>query len=162
MNVEFINPFINATINALSTMASVMPKRGAPFVKAGDEAGGDISAVIGLTGEANGWVAICFKKEAAIKIVSNMLGEKKTFIDADVRDAVGEIVNMIAGGAKGEFAQKNLTFKIAIPTVIIGESHILSQKKDAACIVVPFQIENSSFFIEVCLVQEKEPATGVK
>jgi len=155
MNVDFINPFINATINALSTMAQVAPKRGAPYIKASDEAGGDISAVIGLTGEANGWCAVSFKKAAALKIVSNMLGEQKTFIDADVRDAVGEIVNMIAGGAKGEFAQKNFTFKIAIPTVIIGESHILSQKKDAPCIVVPFQIDESGFFIEVCLAQEK-------
>jgi chemotaxis protein CheX len=158
MNVDFINPFINATINALSTMAQITPKRGAPYIKTDDASGGDISAVIGLTGEANGWCAVCFKKDAALKIVSNMLGETKTFMDADVRDAVGEIVNMIAGGAKGEFAQKNFSFKIAIPTVIVGDSHILSQKKDAPCIVVPFTIDESGFMITVCLAQDKQPA----
>ncbi len=152
MNVEMINPFINATINALGTMASTSPKRGNPYLKNQDEASGDISAVIGIAGEASGWVAVSFEKKAVLKIVSNMLMTEKAFIDADVRDAVGEIVNMIAGGAKGELATKGYSFKLAIPTVIIGERHMLSQKSsDMPCIVVPFEIDEGKFAIEVCI-----------
>jgi chemotaxis protein CheX len=160
MNVEFINPFINATVNALSTMANVVPTRGTPYIKTEDGNGCDISAVIGLAGEANGWVAICFERNTALRIVSNMLGEAKSFIDADVRDAVGEVVNMVAGGAKGEFSAKGRSFKLAIPTVIVGENHILSQKKDVPCIEIPFKIEGcGSFYIAVCLKVEAQANT---
>lgn len=156
MNVEMINPFINATINALGTMAATSPKRGNPYLKNEEEASGDISAVIGIAGEATGWVAVSFEKKAVLKIVSNMLMAEKVFIDADVRDAVGEIVNMIAGGAKGELATKGISFKLAIPTVIIGERHMLSHKSsDMPCIVVPFEIEEGKFAIEVCMKTEK-------
>jgi len=152
MNVEIINPFINATINALGTMAATSPKRGVPYLKKDGEASGDISAVIGIAGEASGWVAVSFEKKAVLKVVSNMLMTEKVFIDADVRDAVGEIVNMIAGGAKGELAAKGFSFKLAIPTVIIGEMHMLSQKSsDLPCIVVPFEIPEGKFSIEICV-----------
>jgi len=156
MNVEYINPFINSTMNALTTMAFVTPVRGKPYLKSEtDQTKVDISAIIGLAGEASGWVALAFPRAAAMKIASNMLGEQKLSLDSDVRDAVGEIVNMIAGGAKGDFSQKGLSFKIAIPTVVIGDSHILSQKKDVPCIVIPFTIDEGEFFIEVCLKAEK-------
>lgn len=160
MNVEFINPFINATVNALSTMASVLPMRGTPYVKADDDSAHcDISAIIGLAGEANGWVAISFERATALTIASNMLAEAKQSIDSDVRDAVGEVVNMVAGGAKAEFAAKGFSFKIAIPTVVVGDNHILSQKKDVPCIAIPFTIEGSGCFtISVCLKVESAAA----
>ncbi len=163
MNVEYINPFINSTINALTTMCSLSPTRGKPYLKTDpDEAFADISAIIGLAGEANGWVAVSFPRGTALKVAANMLGEKKVSIDADVQDAVGEIVNMIAGGAKADFSQKNLSFKIAIPTVVVGPNHLLSQKRDVPCIVIPFTAEGETFYIEVCLKAEKknEPSQG--
>lgn len=158
MNVEFINPFINATTNALNTMANSFPERGMPFVCQQDEdvEAMDISAVIGLTGDAEGWVAISFQKQVAIELASNMVGEKRIFIDANVRDAVGEIVNMIAGGAKGELSQKGFTFKLAIPTVIVGDHHMLSRVKEIPFIVVPFETEKGKFNITVCLKHNKQ------
>jgi len=155
MNVELINPFINATVNALSTMAQISPRRGIPYIKKEDDVTmGDISAVIGITGKITGWAAVSFQKKTVLKIATNMLSEEKAFIDAMVRDAVGEIVNMIAGGAKGELSQKGFSFKIAIPTVIVGENHILSQKKDVPCIAVPFTTDSGEFTVEVCLKEE--------
>ncbi|RKY36873.1 MAG: hypothetical protein DRP78_02585 [Candidatus Omnitrophota bacterium] len=104
MNFENINPFINATVNALGTMASVLPDHGEPFFIEDEMvlAPADISAVIGLAGDVEGWVAVCFSKNALLKIASNMLAEEKGFIDRDVQDVVGEIVNMVAGGSKCE------------------------------------------------------------
>lgn len=152
MNVEFINPFITATVNALNTMVFITPQRGTPQMKKKEEPlEADISAVIGLAGEANGWVAIGLNKKVALKIAENMLGEPKAYIDADVRDAVGEIVNMIAGGAKAELSQKGFSFKIAIPTVVVGENHQLGQMKNTAYMVIPFTTDDGSFFISVCL-----------
>ncbi len=44
MNVEFINPFLKATVNVLSMMAFVTPVAGQPFVKKDKASKGDISA----------------------------------------------------------------------------------------------------------------------
>jgi len=159
MNVEFINPFIVSTVNALTTMAFITPKRGQPQIRKDEPPNSaDISAVIGLTGETNGWVAICLQKSVALNVAANMLGVQKAYIDADVRDAVGEIVNMIAGGAKAELAKKGYTFKIAIPTVVVGDNHQLGQSKNCLYLLIPFETEHGSFFVNVCLETEVKPA----
>ena len=136
-------------------MAFIVPQRGAPQVNQKNEGvGADISAVIGLADGANGWIAIGLSKKLALKLTENMLGETKTYIDADVRDAVGEIVNMIAGGAKAELSQKGYSFKIAIPTVVVGDNHQLGQMRNASYMMIPFTADDSKFYISVCIESE--------
>ena len=50
MDVKLINPFINATLNVLETMAFIKPEAGKPYLKKNGFAQGDISGVIGFTG----------------------------------------------------------------------------------------------------------------
>ena len=155
MKVEFINPFIASTVNVLNTMAFITPQMGKPQIKNNEPAVEcDISAVIGIADGASGWVAIGLSKSLALKLTANMLGEPKTYIDTDVKDAVGEIVNMIAGGAKAELAQKGYRFKIAIPTVVVGDSHQLGQMKNASYILIPFTADECDFHISVCIETE--------
>ena len=58
MDVRFINPFIDATTDVLTTMAGIAPKAGKPFLKKNDLASGDVSGIIGLTGGASGSMAL--------------------------------------------------------------------------------------------------------
>ena len=51
MNVEFINPFINATINVLSTMARIEPSLQKPHLKSEVKSHGDVTGIIGLAGK---------------------------------------------------------------------------------------------------------------
>ena len=81
-------------------MAMVDPKPGKPYVKKDNQARGDVSGIIGMTGSARGSLALSFSTKCILKIVSNMLGENHTEINGDVRDAVGEITNMISGVAR--------------------------------------------------------------
>ena len=100
MNVEFINPFINATTSVLETMCMMSSTPGKPYVKKDNKATGDVSGVLGLAGEQTGSFAVSFSESCIIKVVSNMLGEEITALNKDVEDAVGEITNMISGGAR--------------------------------------------------------------
>ena len=97
MNVKFINPFLEGTISVLKTMAFVEPRAGKPYLKMDSLAKGDISGIIGLTGSATGSLAVSFSEAAILKIVSNMLGENIKSMDGNIKDAVGEITNMISG-----------------------------------------------------------------
>ena len=149
LNVAFINPFIAATLQALEVMAALRPERGRPFVKSGAAAKGDISGVIGLAGEATGSVAVTFPAILARRIYVNMVGQEAADLNAEVRDAVGEIANMIAGGAKATLAQQGFDFRIAIPSIVVGPGHTIEHKGTGPCLVVPFTLEGDTFWLEV-------------
>ena len=156
MNVEYINPFISATLQALEVMAAAAPQRGNPFVKRDQVAKGDISGVIGLAGEATGSVAVTFPASLAQRIYSQMVGEEIPTLSEEVQDAVGEVVNMIAGGAKALLAQHGYSFKIAIPSIVIGQGHTIEHKGSGPCLVVPFFLEGETFWLEVSLATSSE------
>ncbi len=153
MNVEFINPFLNATINVISTMAFCEIKAGAPIIRKTNTTSGVVTGFIGLAGpNVIGSVIISFTKESILEIVSKMLGEEFTEITPDVEDAVGEITNMIVGGAKRILSSKGFKFDMAIPTIIKGENVSINLKTRGARIVIPFNLGNGSFFeVEACI-----------
>ena len=148
MKAEYINPFLSGTINVLKTMASVTPVPGKPYVKKNKLSIGDISGIIGLTGAKQGSVVVSFTKECALKVVSAMLMEEFTDLNDEVRDAVGEITNMISGDARKHLAELGLKFEAGIPTVISGKNHEISHSSNGPCIVIPFKCDGLEFFVE--------------
>jgi chemotaxis protein CheX len=78
-----------------------------------------------------------------------MGGEEVSEITDEVKDAVGEIANMIAGGAKSALAQKGFTFRIAIPSIVVGKNHEVAHKGSGPCLVVPFHLDEQTFWLEV-------------
>ncbi len=152
MKVEYINAFIESTINALKTMVMITPKRDKISVKKdGESASFDISGLIGLAGEAVGSVVLSFPEETALKVVSNFIGEELTTVDSDVLDAIGELTNIIAGGAKKIFSERGYSFKISIPNVVHGKDHKINRPKDVPCISVTFTSDAGPFAIEISL-----------
>lgn len=154
INVDYINPFIAATLQALEIMASTRPERGKAFLKGGFVARGDISGVIGLAGEATGSVAITFPARLALAIYEGMVGEKAVELHEGVRDAVGEIANMVAGGAKAQLSKLGFDFRIAIPSIIVGAGHTIEHRSRAPCLVVPFGLDGDTFWLEVSLTKD--------
>lgn len=127
MDVKLINPFINATLNALETMAFTKARAGNPYLKKDQVACGDVSGVIGLTGEVSGTISVSFTKKSILAIVSNMLGEEIKELNEEIQNAVGEITNMISGQAGQKLEGLGRSLKAAIPTVITGKNHSITQ-----------------------------------
>ncbi|MBF0449157.1 MAG: chemotaxis protein CheX [Candidatus Magnetomorum sp.] len=150
MNAQLINPFIKATLNVLETMAFTRPTPQKPFLKKDITAKGDVSSIIGLSGESKGTISITFTEPCILSIVSNMFGETMTQLDEEVMDAVGEIANMISGQARQELESKGKVLYAAVPTMIKGKDHTISHKTTAAIMAVPFGTEYGEFTIEVC------------
>ncbi len=148
MNADFINPFLNATVNVLSMMAFVKPTPGKPFIKKDKKAHGDISGIIGMTGSSKGVVVISLSKAAAIKIVSSMLGEEYTELNEGVSDAIGEITNMISGDARRELAAKGYVFEAGLPSIIIGPDHEIESITKGPTVAIPFEIDDAKFVVE--------------
>lgn len=151
MDAKLINPFINATVNVLETMAFVKSTAGKPYVKQDNIAKGDVTGVIGITGESNGTISVTFDERSILKIVSNMFGEEMKELNGEITDAVGELTNMISGQARRELEESGKIFEAAIPSVITGKNHGIAHITKGPQIAIPFSIDEGNFTIEVCL-----------
>ncbi|MBW1681531.1 MAG: chemotaxis protein CheX [Deltaproteobacteria bacterium] len=150
MDVQLINPFIDATVHVLKTLASTDVQAGKPYLKNDPVAKGDVSSIIGLTGEASGTVSVSFTESCILSIVQQMFGEKVEGLNEDIQDAVGEIANMISGHARQKLEAMGRSLKAAIPTVIVGKNHSISHRTHHPVIAIPFKTDGGSFTIEVC------------
>ncbi len=150
MDVKFANPFINATLNVLETMAFMAVSPGKPYLKSDNVAVGDVSGVIGLTGNVNGTISVTFDEQCILMIVSNMFGETMTELNNEIVDAVGELTNMISGQARRELEEAGKILKAAIPSVITGKKHSITHFTDGPQIAIPFNTAHGDFTIEVC------------
>ena len=151
MDVEYINPFLNGTLEVINIMASFQPVPGKPYVKKDDLSHGDISGIIGITGDAVGSLAISFSEKCICNIVGRMLGETYSIINHDVLDAVGELTNMISGVARTHLEKKGMSVFAAIPSVIFGSNHTINHILKSPSIVIPFSTPSGPFFADVCI-----------
>ncbi|MGE4298377.1 MAG: chemotaxis protein CheX [Desulfovibrionaceae bacterium] len=148
--VEIAKPFIKATVNVLSTMAMIQPSPGKPFIKKDSSASGDVSAVIGFTGDKNGSISVSFTKKCAIALVKAMLGDDIEDIVKDTKDAVGEITNMISGQARAGLSEIGMNFNGSTPSVIMGDNHTITHVTKSPVISIPFTTPHGEFFVEFC------------
>ena len=149
MDVSYVNPFLKATNETFKTMIGIDVSMSKPIIKTTTEHLYDVSGVIGLSGEAQGTIALSFAKVASLKIVSKMIGMDIKVVGADLTDGIGEIANIVAGYAKQYLTEFKVS--ISLPNVVIGNSHALAAPSGVANIVVPFNCELGQFAVEVAL-----------
>jgi chemotaxis protein CheX len=146
----YVKPFVNATLNTFKAFVGFELVAGHPHFSGRtltfDQ---DVSAVIGLSGDIRGAVVISMKKEFAIKLADSLCGTTHNEMDDDIIDAVGEIVNIIAGNVKDEVPGGE-KIVISLPTVVRGKDHTLAWPgKQSRILCISFRCENDSFYILV-------------
>jgi chemotaxis protein CheX len=150
MKVEIINSFLEATVSVIKTMAFVDLTPGKPFVKKGSISSGDISGIVGMTGEGEGSLSLSFSRECILHIVGSMFGEPMMDISEEVKDAVGELTNMISGDARRRLEVVGILYQGAIPSVITGPGHEIRHVTKEPIISIPFDSTNGGFNLELC------------
>lgn len=153
MKVEHINPFLKAVTNTFATMLSADAHRGELTLGDPKQRTYPISGLIGLSGKASGMVVINLSTEVALRAASMMLMDDLKEVDEDVLDAVGELANVIAGQAKTELEQYQLS--VGLPNVITGEGHEVRFPSNTPPLAVPFKTDFGPLRLEVGF----EPAT---
>lgn len=148
--IDFARPFIKATQDILVTMAGMRASAGTPFVKKTKAVKGDVSAIIGVTGDRTGTIAVSFTRSCALALVKGMLGEDIQDILQDTQDAVGEVSNMISGQARASLADMGLTLQGSTPTVIMGEGHLIRHISANPIVAIPFSTRHGEFTVEFC------------
>ena len=154
MENKYLTPFIDATIMVLETMAFVKPVVGETCIWNKEKT---VAEVVGLIGFANeeekikGFMSIGFTKSSIIQIVSNMLGEEFETINDEVREAVGELANMISGQARQKISLMGNKFEAGMPTIISGKDLGIKGAEGKDITIVNFEIEKGPFELGICL-----------
>jgi chemotaxis protein CheX len=152
MKVDYINPFLAATAHVFSKMLSCPLKRGDPYLKDRTQPTYEVSGIIGLSGKALGTVVLSLSREVALQAAAHILQNHYHSIDADVVDLIGELTNMIAGSAKAQLEQYELS--LSLPNVISGKNHIVQFPSNAVPICVPFDSPWGPICLEVSLIEK--------
>lgn len=154
---EYLTVFVKNTRKVFETMASVKAKFQEVYFSNDLRIFGDISGIIGLSGDAEGTVVITFYWDFARKIIAQMMDVEQSDINAElIHDGVGELVNMISGSTKKSFVGKPYHFELSLPTVVVGSGHQIGHPDDASIAVLIFEVDGSSFALQVCLKPKKE------
>ncbi|MFP5226420.1 MAG: chemotaxis protein CheX [Acidobacteriota bacterium] len=112
--------------------------------EAGDGSGIEgetVCALIGLAGVLTGTVVLQASKAAAMRIAGCLTGVEPEAVDATVRDAIGEVGNMVAGAWKGYDPELASRCLLSTPTVIVGRKYELFSRKAAIRMERMYQFE---------------------
>lgn len=139
---------IEATREVFSTMIGLEPAPGEPREERLRSFRESVSGMIGFSGDFRGMVAIHCPSAVALFITGQMLGMEPAEIDSDVRDAVGEIANMVAGGLKIAFSSEGRHVDVSVPTTVAGAAYDLNCLAQAQCVIIPFSVDGGEILVE--------------
>ena len=157
MDAGYITPFVKSIQNVFSTMLQLPVTVNDPAIKTGNSPSHDVSGIIGMSGDVTGSVVLSFKMETAEAVVALFCGERLEKDNADFADAIGELVNMVCGGAKAMFNEKQKV-SISCPSVIVGSGHGVCLPSDIPCVLIPCMTDCGEFVIEVA-IRETTPSS---
>jgi chemotaxis protein CheX len=142
MNVEYINPFIEASQQVIQMMTGIKPTLGKVHLKNSPYPSDSVAVIVGLTGKLRGQVIISLNIETAMSIASIMMGgmpiEK---FDDMPKSAISELGNMIMGNTATILFTKGIGIEITPPSLLMGEKITVSQSS-MKTICVPLNLGN--------------------
>jgi chemotaxis protein CheX len=106
--------------------------------------GESVTAVVGFGGVLSGACVFRTGGSAAIEIAARMTGSEFGEIDDTVKDAIGEICNMLAGSWKSKVPQLSANCGLSIPAVITGSNYKLHVQAPE------FRLDRSYRFEDAC------------
>ncbi len=142
-----ITPFISSTIRAFNTMLGWEVRPQAPEINTHFHPRYEVSGVIGMSGKMIGTLVVSVERKVALAAASLLTQQTFEALSEDVIDTMGEITNIIGGGAKAELSEYQLS--LSLPTVIIGKNHLVTFISNVQTILVPFDCEAGEMAIEV-------------
>ena len=111
----------------------------------------DYTAMVGLAGDLCG--VLCFRSSmtSASRIAAKMLGMDQCTSAESIRDALGEICNMVAGSFKAQLSDIATQCMLSVPTVVSGKDYELFPLADGVRIQVSRSFEDALIWMTLDL-----------
>ncbi len=154
MDVRLVNPFIASTRRVLATLTGMEVFPGAPQACCRLQPSENrLCVIVEMRGGATGALILCFPEHVAMRLATAFVGSPISL--EEIRDAMGELGNMITGGAKKELDTRLV--RISPPRVVSRWRDIGSVAELSPWLIVPFNGTVGSFRLYVSLT-DVEPA----
>jgi len=143
---DFIEPFVISVMDIFKKMTKLHVRCKEITLTSIHKTFGDVSGIMGLTGDSYGALIFTTQYELLEKVVSGILGVPEgTLPKEEVYEGAGEVVNMIAGRSKGLLARTDYHFSVSLPTVVVGNVELFKNSKSVCSAEIIFQSERIFF-----------------
>lgn len=149
MNIEYINPFIEASQAVLKQIASMEAKLGKVYLKTAPYRSEDIIIMVGLTGKIRGQANFSMTRQLGMKIASYMMmGMPITEFDELSKSAIAELANMIMGNAATLLYNRGINIDITPPSILMGENMSVTPNK-MKTICIPLLVDDDKIELDI-------------
>lgn len=148
MNVNYLNPFIEASQSLIKDIAGLDSTLQKVYLRGNSFSGDEVIIIIGVTGALIGQVILTLNINTMDVLVKEMYAGDVDNLDGDLKkSAMAELANMIVGSASNLFYKKGLKMFITTPTILTGKKVVISNKYPIICI--PLEIEGNKGKVEI-------------
>lgn len=151
INDKITHAIAQGTVSFFSTMIGAEVTPGEPREGGGMAFSPGVSATLGMSGDADGSMAIHLPTKVAENIIEAWLGERLPADTQDARDAVGEITNIVLGDAKTTMSAGDIDINLSIPNVIAGTEFQFTYPANVTVQTVPFTSPYGDFVVDVAV-----------
>ncbi len=111
----------------------------------------EITVIVGLSGGLQGSVSVCLDRESAILWTVKLIDHETEMLDQTVIDAIGELGNMVVGGAKGRLEDFSLT--IGLPCVLLAGASRLAFPSSCIPTQLQYSVNGHELSVFVSLIK---------
>lgn len=126
MNSKVIEKFVNSGRKVLSTELGAQVGVGQLSAQKDNYLTQDVTTLVGVTGDLRGMVIFGLSKATALALISSMMGQEFTELDAVAESGIAELGNVVVGSSVTALAELGYKCGITPPAVILGSSTVIS------------------------------------
>ena len=158
ITVDYLNPVIESLEATFQTMCNIKIARTGLQLMENNQALQPVSGIIGISGRAVGTIVLSLGTQVALHAAKEMLMLDALLddVDDDVMDAVGELTNMVTGGAKAKLEAYQLS--MSLPNVLCGDNCRLHFPSNCNPIAIPFKCDWGPLALQVGFTFRNHPA----
>ncbi len=155
MDAKLLNPFIRAAVDVLKAEVGAEVQRGELSLQKSALTSDDITVLINLIGDVYGVVMYGMPTATGLNMVSKIMGQEFSELNALAQSGVAELGNVISGQATIRFSEAGYRSNISTPMVLTGRVIEMSTL-DFHRLVVPLETQFGLFTVHLAL-REKTP-----
>lgn len=163
MNVNYLNPFIEASQNLIKDIAGMETKLEKVFLRGNSFTGDEVIIIIGVTGALIGHIILTLNKESMDVIVEKMYAGNANNLESELkRSAIAELSNMIVGNASSIFYKKGMKMFITTPTILTTKKVVISNKYPIICIPLSLgEDDKIKLEINISAIEDDSPESKI-
>lgn len=150
-----IGEFVNAVKKVLNITAGEDIQDHVIYLDNSEVIPGEISAMISLSGDLQGNVAVSFDKDYARTITSKIIQcDESELSDEDVLEGMGEIVNQVTGKVRTDLWDYGYRFNISVPEIINAPINQIKSNAITPVHIIVFKSSKSMFSVQINVLEK--------